>query len=65
MSLFTSAAVTVLPTPDREHWPVRKIERHLRMSWRTVEKYLDAPAQAVAQRKRESKLDPFKATIAE
>lgn len=55
----------MLPTPDREHWPVRKIERHLRMSWRTVKKYLDAPAQGVAQRKRESKLDPFKATIAE
>jgi transposase len=48
-----------------EHWPIRKIERHLRMSWRTIKKYLDAPAQGVAQRKRESKLDPFKATIAE
>src|ERR1700693_5422979 len=48
-----------------EHWPIRKIERHLRMSGRTIKKYLDAPAQGVAQRKRESKLDPFKATIAE
>src|SRR5580704_10560866 len=48
-----------------EHWPIRKIERHLRMSWRTIKKYLDAPAQGVAQRKRESKLDPFKAAIAE
>jgi hypothetical protein len=28
-------------------------------------KYLDAPAQGPAQRQRESKLDPFKATIAE
>jgi hypothetical protein len=44
-----------------EHWPIRKIERHLRMSWRTIKKYLDAPAQGVAQRKRESKLDPFNA----
>src|SRR5215470_20351261 len=48
-----------------EHWPIRKIERHLRMSWRTIKKYLDTPAQAPAQRQRESKLDPFKTTIAE
>jgi hypothetical protein len=48
-----------------EHWPIRKIERHLRMSWRTIKKYLDAPAHGSAQRNRESKLDPFKATIAE
>src|SRR5215468_1302109 len=48
-----------------ERWPIRKIERHLRMSWRTIKKYLDAPAQAPAQRQRESKLDPFKTTIAE
>ncbi len=48
-----------------EHWPIRKIERHLRMSWRTIKKYLDAPAQGPSQRQRESKLDPFKTTIAE
>jgi transposase len=48
-----------------ERWPIRKIERHLKMSWRTIKKYLDAPAQAPAQRQRESKLDPFKTTIAE
>ena len=48
-----------------EHWPIRKIERHLHMSWRTIKKYLDAPAQAPAPRQRESKLDPFKTTIAE
>jgi transposase len=48
-----------------ERWPIRKIERHLRMSWRTIKKYLDAPAQGLAQRRRESKLDLFKATIAE
>src|SRR3954447_5732408 len=48
-----------------EHWPIRKIERHLRMSWRTIKKYLNAPAQEPAQRQRESKLDPFKTTIAE
>jgi transposase len=48
-----------------ERWPLRKIERHLRMSWRTIRKYLDAPAQGPATRQRESKLDPFKAAIAE
>lgn len=48
-----------------ERWPIRKIERHLRRSWRTIKKYLDAPAQGPAQRQRESKLDPFKSTITE
>ena len=48
-----------------EHWPIRKIEQHLRMSWRTIKKYLDAPAQTPAARSRVSKLDPFKSTIAE
>jgi transposase len=48
-----------------ERWPIRKIERHLRMGWRTIKKYLDAPAQGPAERQRDSKLDPFKPTIAE
>lgn len=48
-----------------ERWPMRKIERHLRMGWQTIRKYLDAPAQGPAQRPRTSKLDPFKTTIAE
>src|SRR5260370_42150539 len=48
-----------------ERWPIRKIERHLRMSWRTIKKYLDAPAQSAAPRQRQSELDPFKSTIAE
>jgi len=48
-----------------ERWPIRKIERHLRMSWRTIKKYLDGPAQGPALRQRDSKLDPFKPTIAE
>src|SRR4051812_39363423 len=48
-----------------EHWPIRKIERHLSMSWRTIKKYLDAPAQTPAARTRPSKLDPFKNNIAE
>jgi transposase len=48
-----------------EHWPIRKIERHLRMGWHTIRKYLDAPAQGPAKRSRRSKLDAFKSTIAE
>jgi hypothetical protein len=48
-----------------ERWPIRKIERHLHMGWHTIRKYLDAPAQGPAQRPRTSKLDPFKACIAE
>jgi hypothetical protein len=48
-----------------EHWPIRKIERHLNMGWQTIKKYLDAPAQGPAKRERRSKLNPFRATIAE
>src|SRR6202050_5587430 len=48
-----------------EHWPIRKIERHLNMCWKTIKKYLDAPAQGPTKRQRISKLDPFKDQIAE
>ena len=48
-----------------ERWPIRKIEQHLRMSWHTIKKYLEAPAQTPAARARVSKLDRFKPTIAE
>src|SRR5450759_309634 len=48
-----------------EHWPIRKIERHLHMGWDTIKKYLDIPAQTPAGRPRSSKLDPYKAVIAE
>jgi transposase len=48
-----------------ERWPIRKIERHLRMGWRTIRKYLESPAQTPPRRPRTSKLDPFKTTIAE
>jgi len=48
-----------------EHWPIRKIERQLGMGWRTIRKYLDAPAQGPLHRDRPSKLDPFKGAIAE
>ena len=33
-----------------EKWPIRKIERHLNMGWKTIKKYLDAPAQGAAPR---------------
>jgi hypothetical protein len=48
-----------------EHWPIRKIERQLNIGWRTIRKYLDAPAQAPVHRDRPSKLDPFKGAVAE
>jgi transposase len=48
-----------------ERWPIRKIERHLGMGWKTIKKYLDAPAQGVTRRERQSKLDAFKGQIAE
>ena len=48
-----------------EQWPIRKIERHLNMGWKTIRKYLDAPAQGRLHRDRPSKLDPFKGPIAE
>ena len=48
-----------------EHWPIRKIERHLNIGWKTIRKYLDAPAQNSAHRDRPSKLDPFKAAVSE
>jgi hypothetical protein len=31
-----------------ERWSIRKIERHLKMGWRTIRKYLKAPAQGTA-----------------
>ena len=43
-----------------DHWPIRKIERHLHMGWETIKKYLDMPAQTPAGRPRSSKLDPYK-----
>jgi transposase len=48
-----------------ERWSIRKIERHLKMGWRTIRKYLKAPAQGTALRSRSSKLDSFKGNIAE
>jgi len=48
-----------------ERWPLRKIARHLHIGRRTVTKYAEKPAQSPARRERASKLDPFKAAIAE
>jgi transposase len=48
-----------------EHWSVRKIARHLHLGRRTISQYLVTPARGGARRQRASKLDPFKATIAE
>jgi transposase len=48
-----------------EHWSVRKIARHLHLGRRTISQYLATPARTAAPRPRASKLDSFKATIAE
>jgi hypothetical protein len=48
-----------------ERWSIRKIERYLKMGWRTIRKYLKAPAKGPASRSRSSKLDSFKVNIAE
>jgi transposase len=48
-----------------EQWSVRKIARHLRIGRRTIAQYLATPARTAAPRQRASKLDPFKAVIAE
>src|SRR5260370_33989471 len=66
---------TVMLTPEQintihrlhwaEHWSVRKIARHLHLGRRTISQYLVTPARSAARRQRASKLDPFKATIAE
>ncbi|HUK84077.1 MAG TPA: IS21 family transposase [Verrucomicrobiae bacterium] len=48
-----------------ERWAIRKIERHLQMGWKTIKKYLEAPAQGPSTRERASKLDSFKGHIAD
>lgn len=49
-----------------ERWPIRKIERQMRIGWRTIKKYLDHPDQPPKlSRNRTSKLDRFKAHIAD
>jgi transposase len=48
-----------------EHWSIRRIARHLRLTARTVKKYLQAPVPTPVRRPRASKLDPFKPLITE
>jgi IS30 family transposase len=48
-----------------ERWSMRKIARHLHIGRRTISQYLATPARTAAPRQRASKLDPFKATIAD
>jgi transposase len=48
-----------------EKWSLRRIARHLRIGRHTLAKYVATPAPAAASRERTSKLDPYKAAIAE
>ena len=48
-----------------ERWSIRRIERHLKMGWKTIRKYLEKPAQGPVFRQRTTKLDPYRDTIAE
>ena len=48
-----------------EKWSVRKIAGQLRLGRRTIAKYLVQPVQTPAPRPRSSKLDSFKAMIAD
>jgi transposase len=48
-----------------EKWPLRKIARHLRISRRTIRKYLNSPAAKPARRERTRKIDPWKEAICE
>ncbi len=47
-----------------EHWSVQKIARHLHLTRKTIRKYLQSPVQTPARRRRTTKIDPFKSTIA-
>ena len=43
-----------------EHWPIRKIERHLRMGWRTIRKYLpESPGASGGNRRRDQRWSTF------
>ena len=48
-----------------EKWSQRRIARHLHIGRHTLAKYLDTPALPPSHRNRTSKLDVFKAAIAE
>jgi len=56
--MLTTEQINEIHRPNwAEHWPVRKIARHLHIGRRTIAKYLVAPAQTAAPRQRLSKLD--------
>lgn len=63
--MLTTDQINTIHQLWSEQWPLRKIERHLKISWRTIKKYLDAPDQTAANRQRSSKLDAFKPVIDE
>lgn len=48
-----------------EKWSQRRIAGHLHIGRHTLAKYLDQPAPTRGRRDRSSKLDPFKAAVAE
>ena len=48
-----------------EHWPIRRIARHLHLGRHTIVKYLETPDAKRAATPRASKLDPFKQSINE
>ena len=48
-----------------EKWSQRRIAAHLRIGRHTLAKYLETPSPPPTHRDRDSKLDPFKAALAE
>jgi hypothetical protein len=48
-----------------EKWPMRQIERHLRISRKTISKYILSSSRRPNRSVRASKLDPYKPTVAE
>src|SRR5215475_5613101 len=46
-------------------WPLGRIARHLQISRKTIRKYLLSPTRCRIRVNRTSKLDPFKAVVAE
>jgi transposase len=64
--MLTAEQINTIHRPHfAERWSMRKIARHLHLGRRTISRYLVTPARTAARRQRASKLDPFKATIAE
>ena len=47
-----------------DKWPIRQIEEHLRVSSKTIGKYIAGPTPHYIRRSRPGKLDPYKHTLA-